>query len=149
MQTGTVKNIVLGIATLSILSLMIIFIMNRKRQKEEYQKFKSIINHYKEKEEYVLESRIITSEMEETENVEQETVTEEANTESKQMDIAISKETEAKILEQLNHFEKDEMFNNPSISLSFLAAEFNTNIRYISYVVKNTKALILKAISIN
>ncbi|MCS3532980.1 helix-turn-helix domain-containing protein [Chryseobacterium sp. JUb7] len=139
------KNIVLGIATLSILSLMIIFIMNRKRQKEEYQKFKSIINHYKEKEEYVLESRIITSEMEETENVEQETVTEEANTESKQMDIAISKETEAKILEQLNHFEKDEMFNNPSISLSFLAAEFNTNIRYISYVVKKHKGADFKS----
>ena len=141
---NSTKNIVIVIASLLILSLVIVFIINKKRQKEEYKKFKSIIDHYKEKEEYVLESNIVTSEIEENES-EEENISEEINSENKLTDIAINKETEAKILTQLDQFEKDEMFNNSYISLSFLATEFNTNIRYISYVVKKHKGADFKS----
>lgn len=137
---NSIKNTVISIASLLILSLIIVFIINKKKQKEEYSKFKSIIAHYKEKEEYVLDSKFVTSEIDDNE-AEEENISEEINIENKQNDIAINKETEAKILEQLDHFEKDEMYNNSYISLSFLATEFNTNIRYISFVVKKHKAI--------
>lgn len=141
---NSTKNIVIGIASLLIVILIVFFMINRRKHKEEYKKFKSIINHYKEKEEYVLESKIVTSEIEEGET-EEESISKEIDSENKQNDIAINKETEAKILEQLDHFEKDEMFNNNYISLSFLATEFNTNIRYISYVVKKHKGADFKS----
>jgi YesN/AraC family two-component response regulator len=135
---NSIKNILIIIASLLILGLVVIFIINRRKHKAEYQKFKSIIDHYKEKEEYVLETTVDTSHIEETEN-EEEAVAREIETENKKSDIAINKETEAKILTQLDQFEKDKMFNNSNVSLSYLAIEFNTNIRYISYVVKKHK----------
>ncbi|GAA4162861.1 hypothetical protein GCM10022217_31060 [Chryseobacterium ginsenosidimutans] len=135
---NSTKNILIIIASLLILGLIVIFIINRRKHKEKYQKFKSIIDHYKEKEEYVMETKVDTSHIEETEN-EEETVAEEIETENRPTDIAINKETEAKILTQLDQFEKAEMFNNSNVSLSYLAIEFNTNIRYISYVVKKHK----------
>ncbi|WP_426478168.1 helix-turn-helix domain-containing protein [Chryseobacterium sp. CBSDS_008] len=64
----------------------------------------------------------------------------EIGTKSQNTDIAISKETEIKLLERLDQFEKDEAFNNSYISLSYIATEFNTNVRYISYIVKKHKA---------
>jgi AraC-like DNA-binding protein len=133
-----IKNIVIGIASLLILILIIIFIINKKKQKAEYQRFRSIIDHYKEKEEYVLESKVITSDIEEAEN-EEETISKEIESENKHTEIAINKETEAKILADLDQFEKEQMFNNSNVSLSYLATEFNTNIRYISYVIKKYK----------
>lgn len=141
---NSTKNTIIGVASLLILSLAILFIINRKKHKAEYQKFKSIIDHYKEKEEYVLESKVVTSEMEENEN-EEENIYEEIEAENKQNDIAINKETEAKILSELEQFEKDEKYNNSFISLSYLATEFNTNIRYISYVVKKHKGTDFKS----
>ncbi|ANF49845.1 hypothetical protein A0O34_04515 [Chryseobacterium glaciei] len=130
------KNIAIGIASLLILSLIVIFIINKKKQKAEYLKFKTIIDHYKEKEEYVLETKIETSALDESE---EERSSDEIDVKNKQTDIAINKETETKILEYLDQFEKDEMFNQSYISLSFLATEFNTNSKYISYVVKKYK----------
>ncbi|MFP3591406.1 helix-turn-helix domain-containing protein [Chryseobacterium sp. SIMBA_038] len=141
---NSTKNMVIGIGALLFLSLIIIFIINKKKQKQEYQKFKNIIDHYKEKEEYVLEKNVITSDVEENEN-EEEIIAEEMDSENKQTDIAINKETEAKILEQLENFEKDEMYNNSYISLSFLATEFNTNIRYTSFVIKKHKGTDFKS----
>ncbi|WP_449401324.1 helix-turn-helix domain-containing protein [Chryseobacterium wanjuense] len=135
---NSTKNIIIGVASLLILTLAILFIINRKKHKAEYQKFKSIIDHYKEKEEYVLESKVVTSEIEESEE-DEKNVKGEIDSENKQVEIAINKETETKILAQLGQFEKDEMYNNSFVSLSYLATEFNTNIRYISYVVKKHK----------
>lgn len=130
------KNIAISIASLIILSLIAIFIINKRKQKAEYLKFKTIIDHYKEKEEYVLETKVDTSEVDENE---EKNISDEIEIKNKQTDIAINKETETKILEQLDQFEKDEMFNQSYISLSFLATEFNTNSKYISYVVKKYK----------
>jgi AraC-like DNA-binding protein len=138
-ETGNAKkNLIILVISLLALTFIIIFIIYRKKHRQEYQKFKTIINHYKEKEEYVLESKVNTAEIEETEN-EEEKISAELGTVNKQADIAINKETETKILEQLDQFEKDKMFIHNYISLSYLATEFNTNIRYISYVVKKYK----------
>lgn len=130
------KNIVISIACLLILSLTVIFIINKKKQKAQYLKFKTIIDHYKEKEEYVLETKVDTSAIDKNE---EESISDETDVKNRQTEIAINKETETKILEHLDQFEKDEMFNQSYISLSFLATEFNTNSKYISYVVKKYK----------
>ncbi|GAA5084816.1 hypothetical protein GCM10023210_05030 [Chryseobacterium ginsengisoli] len=144
MSWNSTKNIFIGIASLLIIGLIVILIINRRRHRKEYKKFKSIIDHYKEKEEYVLETTVDTSDIEEAKN-EEKIVAEEIETENKQTDIAINKETEANILTQLNEFEKQQMFNNSNVSLSYLAMEFNTNIRYISFVVKKHKGADFKS----
>ncbi|GAA5084803.1 hypothetical protein GCM10023210_05000 [Chryseobacterium ginsengisoli] len=132
------KNIIISLASLLILGFIVIFTINKKKHKKEYLKFKAIIDHYKEKEDYVLETKIDTAISEENES-EEKSISDESDIKNKQPDIAINKETETKILEHLNQLEKTEMFNQNYISLSFLATEFNTNSRYISYVVKKYK----------
>ncbi|WP_449400953.1 helix-turn-helix domain-containing protein [Chryseobacterium wanjuense] len=132
---NSTKNILMIFGSLLLIGFIIIFIINRKRNKEKYKKFKNIIDHYKEKAEYVLETTIDTSNIED----ETEIIIKEFKIENKQADIAISKETETKILSQLVQFENDEIYNNNDISLSYLAMEFNTNPTYISYIVKKHK----------
>ncbi|WP_167027709.1 AraC family transcriptional regulator [Chryseobacterium sp. Tr-659] len=133
---NNIKTMIISIASVLILVLIIIFIMNRKKHKKEYRKFKSIIDHYKEKEEYVLEAKADTP-AKSIEDIERNTV--QGSEEITQSSVTISKESETKILEQLDLFEKNEIFNNKNVSLTSLAAEFNTNIRYVSYVVKKYK----------
>jgi YesN/AraC family two-component response regulator len=49
--------------------------------------------------------------------------------------VLMSSETEEKLLAKLNKFEKSNLFNNKNISLPFLAGRFETNTKYLSYVI--------------
>lgn len=128
------RNIITGIAVISIICFIIIFIITRKKYKEEYGKLKTSIDSFKNKEKYVGEVKIDVYETDKTEKK-----TTQAETAYKQTDIAINKKTEMKILAQIDQFEKDEIYRHSYITLSFLATEFDTNSRYISYVVRKYK----------
>jgi len=54
-------------------------------------------------------------------------------------EINISEVKEKDILEKLRKFEQSEKFINPKLSLSLLAAQFNTNTNYLSEVINNAK----------
>ncbi|MEJ5106986.1 helix-turn-helix domain-containing protein [Chryseobacterium sp. MYb328] len=125
------RNIFIIIFFIFIVWLTVIFMIYKRKQKEKYFRFKNIINHYKEKKENVVEDHMNASEVREEQIFEKEDI------DNKQ--LGINGETEAKILSLLEVFEREKMFNQGSVSLSFLASEFDTNVKYISYVVKKYK----------
>lgn len=53
--------------------------------------------------------------------------------------LTMSKETEERILQALEQWEKDNGFLNKDLSLSALAAEFHTNPKYLSFVINTHK----------
>ncbi|AZA84650.1 hypothetical protein C1637_07380 [Chryseobacterium lactis] len=55
-------------------------------------------------------------------------------------DSLMTSETESKLLELLEAFEKGNLYNNKGMSLSFLAGELNTNTKYLSYVINQHKS---------
>ncbi|UHO39458.1 helix-turn-helix transcriptional regulator [Chryseobacterium capnotolerans] len=57
----------------------------------------------------------------------------------KRNDSLMTSETETKLLELLDEFEKGDLYNNKGMSLSFLAGELNTNTKYLSYVINQHK----------
>ena len=54
-------------------------------------------------------------------------------------DSLMTSETESKLLELLEDFEKGDLYNNKGMSLSFLAGELSTNTKYLSYVINQHK----------
>ncbi|NPA07437.1 MAG: helix-turn-helix domain-containing protein [Chlorobi bacterium] len=57
----------------------------------------------------------------------------------KKAESPMTSETEAKLLELLNDFEKGTSFTNKNMSLSFLAGELNTNTKYLSHLINRHK----------
>lgn len=57
----------------------------------------------------------------------------------KKAESPMTSETEAKLLELLNDFEKGISFTNKNMSLSFLAGELNTNTKYLSHLINRHK----------
>ncbi|MCY0971115.1 AraC family transcriptional regulator [Chryseobacterium wangxinyae] len=57
----------------------------------------------------------------------------------KKSESPMSPDTEIKLLSLLEEFEKGTEFNDKNMSLTTLAAKFNTNIRYLSYVINTHK----------
>ncbi len=53
--------------------------------------------------------------------------------------IFMSAEAEKNLLEKLHHFEEKKLFLERKVSLSFVAAEIESNTRYLSYVIKKHK----------
>ncbi|GGW36378.1 helix-turn-helix domain-containing protein [Arenibacter certesii] len=49
------------------------------------------------------------------------------------------KETESNLLKKLDRFEKTQDFLDKGMSLTKLAAQFEINTRYLSYIIKNQK----------
>lgn len=59
--------------------------------------------------------------------------------------LKISDETEKRILQGLDDFEKNELFLSPSISLNSLASNLNTNASYVSNVIRTKKGATFNA----
>lgn len=53
--------------------------------------------------------------------------------------VNISKDTEQRLLETLNRWEKQLLFLDKNISISTVAGELNTNQRYVSYIINKHK----------
>ncbi|MGC4234721.1 MAG: hypothetical protein QM594_17200 [Niabella sp.] len=51
--------------------------------------------------------------------------------------LLIPEETKQRLLNGLNEFEDSKLFTSGNISLSYLSAHFNTNTKYLSYVIKS------------
>ena len=51
----------------------------------------------------------------------------------------MSAEAEEKLVEKLEEFEKKQLFLERKVSLPFVAAEIETNTKYLSYIIKQHK----------
>lgn len=100
------------------------------RRKKDFKRFKLILSRVKEKSIEIPEEKEV-SEPEFFELKETET-----STKTKEL---LPKETEDKLLKKLIKFEKSVRFLEKSISLPVLAGRFETNTKYLSYVINKHK----------
>lgn len=137
-QMNVAKNTAIIILFVSLVGLIIFF---RTRQKRQLSKLRNIIriqgnmaNGYKGS----LLRQPLNSEFS---NISVEEIDEKDSEASrKRNDSLMTSETEAKLLELLEEFEKGNLYNNKGMSLSFLAGELNTNTKYLSYVINQHKS---------
>ncbi|MDR6368941.1 tetratricopeptide (TPR) repeat protein [Chryseobacterium bernardetii] len=136
-QMNLVKNAAIIILFTSLVGLLIFF---RTKQRKQRSKFRNIIRaqlnmigtrtHYSLAQSDDSEfSNIFVEEIDEKDS--------EAN--RRRNDSLMTSETESKLLELLEEFEKGDLYNNKGMSLSFLAGELNTNTKYLSYVINQHK----------
>lgn len=59
----------------------------------------------------------------------------------------MSLETEQLLLGKLENFEREQLFTDKKVSLSYVATHIGTNTKYLSFVIKNIKGKILLLIS--
>ncbi|WP_165585219.1 AraC family transcriptional regulator [Chryseobacterium soli] len=130
------KNAVIIILCAALIGLIISF---RLKQKKQHSKFKNIIRtrvYVKDSPQKFFNkpddhefSNISVEEMDDT------------NDEStrKRNEPIMTSETETKLLELLEEFEKGILYNSKNMSLPFLAGELNTNTKYLSYVINQHK----------
>ncbi|RKE82550.1 AraC family transcriptional regulator [Chryseobacterium sp. AG363] len=136
-QMNGVKNAAIVILSISLVGL---FIFIRRKQKKQRSRLRNIIRtqfnmignrtHYPLKQSGDFEfSNIFVEEIDEKDS----------ETDRRRNDSLMTPETESKLLELLEDFEKGDLYNNKGMSLSFLAGELNTNTKYLSYVINQHK----------
>ncbi|WP_426479418.1 tetratricopeptide repeat protein [Chryseobacterium sp. CBSDS_008] len=132
------KNAAIIVLLISLAGLLVFF---RTKQKKQRSKFRNIIRaqlnmisnrtHYPAKQSGDSEfSNISVEEIDEKDS----------EAEHRRNDSLMTSETESKLLELLEDFEKGDLYNNKGMSLSFLAGELNTNTKYLSYVINQHKS---------
>ncbi|MFZ4929643.1 tetratricopeptide repeat protein [Chryseobacterium sp. Mn2064] len=131
------KNVAIIILFLSCIALIIFF---RTKQRKQRSKLRNIIRTQlslignKNRSESPSESP-------EFSNISVEEIDEkDSEIDRKRNESLMTSETESKLLELLEEFEKGELYNNKGMSLSFLAGELNTNTKYLSYVINQHKS---------
>jgi len=135
---SVIKNTAIIVLLTSLVGIIIFF---RIKQKKQRSKLRNIIRS---------QIQLIASQDEalqvkssgglEFSNISVEEVDDKDNGGNKKKNEPLmTQETETKLLELLEDFEKGELYNNKNMSLSFLAAELNTNTKYLSYVINQHK----------
>lgn len=132
-QLSIAKNIVIIILVASLVALYLFY---NAKQKKQFAKFKDIIRNQK-KISFAYNNEPV--EIDDFSNI--SVVEVEQNEDPKKRNESLmTSETEAKLLELLEDFEKGNLYNNKNMSLPFLAGELNTNTKYLSYVINQHKS---------
>ncbi|MGG5208274.1 helix-turn-helix domain-containing protein [Chryseobacterium sp. MIQD13] len=141
-QISIVKNTAIIVLFLSLIALVVFF---RTKQRKQRAKFRNIIRTQLQMIGSRNESFRIKTEISDFSNISVEEVDDRAGeTDKRRNESLMTSETESKLLELLEEFEKGELYNNKNMSLSFLAAELNTNTKYLSYVINRHKSADVK-----
>lgn len=127
------KLIILCIILLALGS--IIFYLSKLRQQKKLLKFRKIIADLDEKikRRTLVESQII---VEDCSMQEQKT---EQKSSNEDPTLLIGAKTQQKIIKKLQKFENNILFTQKNMSLPTLATYCGTNIKYLSYIIKNEK----------
>jgi len=121
------KNYFILVAVVLLIIILVLYIRFKIQQKENLKKFREILKKVGEKP----QTENIISLSVETVPV--------PDTEITTPPAMMTSETEQKLLAKLKKFEKSNLFNNKNISLPFLAGHFQTNTKYLSYVINTYK----------
>lgn len=141
-QISIVKNTAIIVLIVSLIGIVIFF---KTKQKKQRSKFRNIIRTQLQMISSRSESSPLKAENPDFSNISVEEVDDRAGgVDKKRNESLMTSETEAKLLELLDVFEKGELYNNKNMSLSFLAAELNTNTKYLSYVINQHKSADVK-----
>ncbi|KXH85127.1 tetratricopeptide repeat protein [Chryseobacterium kwangjuense] len=141
-QISIVKNAAIIVLLTSLIGLVIFF---KSKQRKQRSKFRNIIRTQLQ----MLSSRSepvpLKRKNQDFSNISVEEVDDRIEGhDKKRNDSLMTSETEIKLLELLEEFEKGELYNSKNMSLSFLAAELNTNTKYLSYVINQHKCTDVK-----
>lgn len=142
-RIGVIKNIIIIVLIACLIWMLIYF---TSKQKRSHNKFKHIIKNQQKK---LIDEKNDAEIPVETEpdfsSVSVEEIQENDDVGKKRNESLMTLETEAKLLELLEDFEKGELFNSNNMSLPFLAGELNTNTKYLSYVINQHKSTDFKS----
>lgn len=136
-QENSRKQLII-IGVLILFALIITVILWRRKNRILRRNYEQIIEKLKQN--TLDQPAEVSAENEETDDYKD--IEPEANGESKLPSNrnVISAETETRILKRLAAFEKSEKFLRKDFSLGLLAAQLNTNSKYLSEVIKNNRA---------
>nr|WP_315029693.1 tetratricopeptide repeat protein [uncultured Chryseobacterium sp.] len=136
-QVNVAKNAAIIILFTSLVGIIIFF---RTKQKRQRSKFRNIIRTQLQP----ISNNIHffkPSGGHEFSNISVEEIDEkDSESNRRRNESLMTSETETKLLELLEGFEKGNLYNNKGMSLSFLAGELNTNTKYLSYVINQHKS---------
>lgn len=142
-QISIVKNTAIVVLLAALVAILVFF---RKKQKKQRAKFRNIIRTQLQMIGSRSQTPTLKTEISDFSNISVEEVDDRAGEDDKRKNesLMMTSETETKLLELLEEFEKGELYNNKNMSLSFLAAELNTNTKYLSYVINRHKSADVK-----
>lgn len=141
-QISIVKNAAIIVLLISLIGLIVFFKVKQKKQRS---KFRNIIRSQLQMISSRSESSPLKTENSDFSNISVEEVDDRIEgTDKKRNESLMTSETELKLLELLEEFERGDLYNNKNMSLSFLAAELNTNTKYLSYVINQHKCADVK-----
>ncbi|MDN5423779.1 MAG: tetratricopeptide repeat protein, partial [Chryseobacterium sp.] len=136
-QISLVKNTAIILLLILLIGIVAFFKVKQKKQRS---KFRNIIRTQLQMISSRSESLPLKTENTDFSNISVEEVDDRAGvSDKKRNESLMTSETESKLLELLEEFEKGDLYNNKNMSLSFLAAELNTNTKYLSYVINQHK----------
>ncbi|WP_167375237.1 helix-turn-helix domain-containing protein [Chryseobacterium oleae] len=136
-QISIVKNAAIIVLLVTLIGIVIFF---KTKQRKQRSKFRNIIRTQLQMISSRGESSPLKTENSDFSNISVEEVDDRVGGSDKRRNESLmTSETEAKLLELLEEFEKGDLYNNKNMSLSFLAAELNTNTKYLSYVINQHK----------
>lgn len=143
-QISVVKNAAIIFLLVLLVGIIVFF---KTKQKKQRSKFRNIIRSQLQMISVRSESLPLKSKGDsDFSNISVEEVDDrEKSIDKRRNDSLMTSETEAKLLELLEEFERGELYNNKNMSLSFLAAELNTNTKYLSYVINQHKSADFKS----
>lgn len=141
-RISIVKNTAIIVLFAALVAIVVFF---RSKQKKQRAKFRNIIRTQLGMISVRSEPLLLKRENSDFSNISVEEVDDRAAESGKRRSESLmTSETESKLLELLEEFEKGELYNNKNMSLSFLAAELNTNTKYLSYVINRHKCADVK-----
>jgi len=128
------KNIAIWIALLLIISGIVYFFLYRRKQKDNFNKFKQFMENQIKTQDlnFEIPQNNIDNELHHETNYDNQSEGSEQNT-------MMTPATEKKILLKLEKFEQSKLFTRSTVSLPYLASYCNTNTKYLSYVVNTYK----------
>ncbi|EJL71448.1 helix-turn-helix domain-containing protein [Chryseobacterium populi] len=121
------KNYLIVFVLVLLIIILILYIRSKIQQKENIEKFGKILEKANEKPK--TENSISLS----------EDIVPVPQIENNAPSVMMASETEQKLLAKLKKFEKSNLYNNKNISLPYLAGHFETNTKYLSYVINTHK----------
>lgn len=125
-QEKTMVSIIIFVILLCVVMYLCVY---KKRQKQKFKKIQEILDNI----DYSKQNTPSPNPL----DLRSEEISKENNGNTQQS--LMTDATEKKILSQLENFESSSKFVQNSISLPFLAANFDTNTKYLSYVINTHK----------
>ncbi|MGE9314271.1 helix-turn-helix domain-containing protein [Niabella sp. CJ426] len=151
-QNSNAKNVPLAAGGLMLVFGGSYFYFYRRKQKQQHRLFTAYFEDKKQFDPAAPPSKpshyLVYTEADDTEGTEAITADNEALIETaadaptgrkQDSPLLLSEETLQRILNSLSEFEAQQQFTSGTITLSQMAAQINTNIKYLSYVIKTYK----------